>query len=378
MQKIAGPCERQPLRETGSMPTQSIRRSIPLLAAFLLGVPAELAVAQDRQDAIMMTLGEGMAGFVAGLGDDQRDAVLYDFDDDERFDLRLAPIGLEGLKISEMSDAQWVELEALFSGVLSPIGLEKMNTIRSLEREVAASEGGVFRFFLGWMRDTKRYFLTLFGQPTTDAPWAMRFDGHHLSLNWTAIPGAPLSATPLFLGGQPRVVPPEFERAGLRVLAGEEDAAVAFLSGLSERERQIARIPWKGGSQIRRPMSIGGEVELELAEAAGLSRSALNPAARARFDALVEVHLANFAAAIADRYRTQIYGGPGPVTIIYAAADLLESGRPLYYRIQGGGFMIEFDDTSEDADHIHVVLRNPADDFGRDALADHLAKQHSR
>ncbi len=277
-----------------------------------------------------------------------------------------------------MSDAQWVELEGLLSGVLSPAGLEKMNTIRSLEREVAAIEGGLFGFFAGWMRDTKRYFLTVFGQPATDAPWGMRFDGHHLSLNWTAIPGAPLSATPLFLGGQPRVVPPELERAGLRVLPGEEDLAVAFLNGLSEPERQIARIPWQEGGQIRRPMSIAGEVELELAEPPGLSRSALDPAARARFDALVEVHLANFAAAIADRYRARILDGPGPVTVVYAAADPLESGRALYYRIQGGGFLIEFDNTSEEADHIHVVLRNPAHDFGRDALADHLAQHHTR
>jgi hypothetical protein len=239
-------------------------------------------------------------------------------------------------------------------------------------------EGGLFGFFSSWMRDAERYFLTVFGEPTAEAPWGMRFDGHHLSLNWTAIPGAPLSATPLFLGGQPRVVPPELERAGLRVLPGEEDLAVAFLIGLSEQERLIARIPWQEGSQIRRPMSIAGEVELELAEAAGLSRSALDPAARARFDALVEVHLANFAAPIADRYRTQIFGGPGPVTIVYASADPLESGRALYYRIQGGGFLIEFDDTSEAADHIHVVLRNPTHDFGRDALAKHLAKHHPR
>ena len=69
---------------------------------------------------------------------------------------------------------------------------------------------------------------------------------------------------------------------------------------------------------------------------------------------------------------------PGPVTIVYASADPLESGRALYYRIQGGGFLIEFDDTSEAADHIHVVLRNPAHYFGRDALARHLAKHHTR
>ena len=142
------------------MPTQSTRRFISLLAAFPLALLAAISAAQAGDDSITKALGEGMAGFVAGLDENQRDEALYAFDDAERFDLRLAPIGLEGLKISQMSDAQWVELEGLLSGVLSPAGLEKMNTIRSLEREVAAIEGGLFGFFAGWMRDTKRYFLT--------------------------------------------------------------------------------------------------------------------------------------------------------------------------------------------------------------------------
>jgi hypothetical protein len=323
-----------------------------------------------------------MADFVGGLDDDQRDEALYDFDDDERFDLRLAPLGLEGLRINQMRDAQWAQLEELLGSVLSPQGLEKMNTIRSLEREVSETEGGFFGFLMDRIRDPKRYFLAIFGTASTDAAWGMRFDGHHVSLNWTAIPGAPLSVTPLFLGGQPRVVPDEFERAGLRVLAEEEEQAVTFLNGLSEAERQSAQLPWKEGSAIRRPMSISGEVELELPEPSGLSRSTLEGASLARLDGLIEVHLSNFAPPIAARLRTQIFENGKPITVVYAAAgdsttEPVQSGRALYYRIQGGGFLIEFDDTAEAADHIHVVLRNPANDFGRDVLAEHLLEHHS-
>jgi hypothetical protein len=252
-----------------------------------------------------------------------------------------------------------------------------MNTIRSLEREVAEGEGGLVGLLFGGMRDAKRYFLAIFGEPAPDATWALRFDGHHLSLNWTVIPGAPLSATPLFFGGQPRIVPPGLARAGLRVLAAEEDTAVAFLNGLSPDQREVARIPWRKGSAFRRPMSIGGEVALELGKAPGLSRAVLDAPARERFDAVVEVHLGNFAPAIADRYRAQIYADASGLSIVYAADEPIESGRALYYRIQGGGFMIEFDDTAKQADHIHVVLRNPTGDFGRDALADHHARHHS-
>jgi hypothetical protein len=359
------------------MQSHSIRNVFLSLLVPVFSIAAGSGLAIETAESIADVLSAGMHDFVAGLDDDQRDDALYAFDDDERFDLRLAPIGLEGLKISDMSAAQWGELEELLAGVLSPTGLEKMNTIRSLEREVAEGEGGLLGLLFGGMRDAKRYFLAIFGEPASDATWGLRFDGHHLSLNWTVIPGAPLSATPLFFGGQPRIVPPELERAGLRVLAAEEDTAVAFLNELSPDERKIARIPWQKGGAFRRPMSIGGEVALELGKASGLSRTMLDAPARARFDAVVEVHLGNFAPAIADRYRAQIYGDASGLSIVYAADEPIESGRALYYRIQGGGFMIEFDDTAKQADHIHVVLRNPTRDFGRDALADHLAQHHS-
>ena len=91
--------------------------------------------------------------------------------------------------------------------------------------------------------------------------------------------------------------------------------------------------------------------------------------------------LGNYQPIIAEPLREGMRGKSGPVTIRYAAAadpagtgtHPIESGKSLYYRIQGGGLSIEFDNTSEEADHIHVVYRHPSRDFGRDILAEHLA-----
>lgn len=351
----------------------------PLLCALLL-----LAFAGPTSADVGATarLGEGMDAWRATLDEAQRDSLDYAFDDEERFDLRLAPLGLEGLRVDEMSDAQSAELQSLLGQVLSEEGMEKMNTIRSLEREVALVEGGFFGFFMGRMRQVGRYFLALFGEPSADSTWGFRFDGHHFSLNVTAVPHLPLSATPLFLGGQPRVVPEGLERAGLRVLAEEEERAVEFLNELSTDERTRAFLPWREGSAIRRPMSISDDVDLVLPPSAGLARADLSPASRAALDALVDVHLRNYQPAIAARYRAMLRGDQGPVTVQYAAAAddparPVAAGRALYYRIQGGGLSIEFDDTAEAADHIHVVLRHPENDFGRDLLGEHLASAHA-
>ena len=48
-----------------------------------------------------------------------------------------------------------------------------------------------------------------------------------------------------------------------------------------------------------------------------------------------------------------------------------ERGDPHYYRIQGPEFLIEYDNTQNDANHIHLVWRDFEGDFGRDLLRMH-------
>jgi hypothetical protein len=337
--------------------------------------------ANAAPDKIALALGDAMKGFSATLDEEQTADARYDFNDKERFDLRLAPMGLEGLRIDEMSDAQWQLLHGALGQVLSQEGLDKVDTIRSLEGEVAELENWFFRTVMGGFRDPKRYFLALFGEPSSEEAWGMRFDGHHLSLNWTAIPGAPLSVTPLFLGGQPREVPEELARAGLRVLAQEEDRAVALVQSLSEEQRAIASIPFARGGTIRRPMFVGADPEMSLDAPAGIAQRTLGPEQQRLLDAIVDVHLANFAHPIADRHRDRIRAEAQNVHFAYAAGGEsaereLRSGDPFYYRIQGETFLIEFDDTATAADHVHVVWREIQGDFGRDVLAEHYRAHH--
>jgi Protein of unknown function (DUF3500) len=59
-----------------------------------------------------------------------------------------------------------------------------------------------------------------------------------------------------------------------------------------------------------------------------------------------------------------------------AWAGPIEPGRPCYYRLQGPGLLIEYDNTQRHANHAHSVWRDPAADFGYDALGAHLAAHH--
>lgn len=62
--------------------------------------------------------------------------------------------------------------------------------------------------------------------------------------------------------------------------------------------------------------------------------------------------------------------------VYFAWAGGAEPGQPHYYRIQGPTFVIEYDNTQNNANHIHTVWRNFDGDFGADVLREHYARSH--
>ena len=60
----------------------------------------------------------------------------------------------------------------------------------------------------------------------------------------------------------------------------------------------------------------------------------------------------------------------------FAWAGGIERGEPHYYRVQTATFLIEYDDTQSNANHIHSVWRDFAGDFGRDLLSAHYQANH--
>jgi Protein of unknown function (DUF3500) len=66
----------------------------------------------------------------------------------------------------------------------------------------------------------------------------------------------------------------------------------------------------------------------------------------------------------------------GVANIHFAWAGGIERRQPHYYRLQAPRFLVEYDNTQNDANHIHSVWRDPANDFGADILAQHYATSH--
>ena len=63
-------------------------------------------------------------------------------------------------------------------------------------------------------------------------------------------------------------------------------------------------------------------------------------------------------------------------SVYFAWAGGIKPGDPHYYRVQTPSFLIEFDDTQDNANHIHSVWRDFNGDFGGDLLKAHYENSH--
>jgi hypothetical protein len=62
--------------------------------------------------------------------------------------------------------------------------------------------------------------------------------------------------------------------------------------------------------------------------------------------------------------------------IYFTWAGGMNKGDLHYYRVHGASFLIEFNNTQNQGNHVHSVWRDLKNDFGRDLLKDHLRTAH--
>lgn len=105
-------------------------------------------------------------------------------------------------------------------------------------------------------------------------------------------------------------------------------------------------------------------------EPAGLPAPQLNPEQRQLLKNLLQEYIRRHRAEVAEADSKKIEAA-GWEKITFAWAGSLEPGQGHYYRIQGPTFLLEYDNTQNNANHIHTVWRDFENDFGEDTLRKH-------
>lgn len=306
-------------------------------------------------------MSEAANNFLASLTPEQQTKARFELKDDERKNWHFIPKDRKGLPIKEMTPAQRNLAHALLSTGMSQRGYVKAVTIMSLEQVLQELEGAGRRF----PRDVELYFLTIFGNPGDKEAWGWRFEGHHLAINFTVVNGKDVSATPSFMGTNPAEVR-EGPRKGLRVLAEEEDLARQLVKSFNEEQKKTAIYTNTAPADI----ITAAERKATVLATTGLAASRMNKGQSKLLLELIREYVYRHRAEVADHDLARIQKA-GFNKIHFAWAGGLERGQPHYYRIQGPTFLMEYDNTQNNANHIHAVWRDFENDFGDDLLRKH-------
>lgn len=306
--------------------------------------------------------------FLSTLDERLKSKAQYEYQHEERFNWWFVPHERNGVSFHDLNQKQADAAMALFKVSLSDQGYRKASNIPVLEGILRSVEG---RPADDSYRDPLKYYFTIFGTPSSDNPWGWRIEGHHLSLNFSSAKGLIESSTPSFMGSNPAIVP-KGPDTGKQVLKLETDIGFLLVNSLSTNQLKVARF-----SATALPEIISGNLrKAENLEPKGISYNELNEQQKKTFNQLLDLYVKNYQLGFAKKLMDKIKKA-GMENLSFAWAGSLQPGEGHYYRIQGPMLLIEYDNTQNNANHVHTAVRDLTNDFAEDILREHYEKEHN-
>lgn len=300
--------------------------------------------------------------FLASLDEKQRKAASFEFKNKERENWHFVPMDREGVRFDALKPHQQHLAFGLLGTGLTQKGLMTATQIMTLE-EVLRSRGGDPE-----VRNTEKYNIAIFGSPSPTKVWGWRFEGHHLSLNFSLI-GDKVIGLPAFYGTNPA----ELKKGplkGLRPLGEIEDAG-----------RRLAKDLIKAGNSP--VFSEKAPKEILTAQDSTAKVQEIKGTTSDKMDGEQVKQTLAIVSQVASMQRGEItnetlrkINTTQRKKLHFAWGGSLERNGPHYFRIQGVDFIIEYANTQNDANHAHLVWRDLKDDFARDSLQKHYAENH--
>jgi hypothetical protein len=306
--------------------------------------------------------------FLASLDAGQRAAVRFEVDSEiwRTWSNIHRNLMRHGLCMAELSDKQ----RELAYGVLrAGTGARAYETAHNAMRlnETLAEMTGLPEEFGEFF-----YWISIFGEPSADAPWGFQFDGHHCNVNCFVL-GDQMVLTPMLLGSEPVTAEAGIYK-GATVLREEEAEGWAFMDALSPQQRAKALI----GMELPFDGYASGFKDNIVVPYDGLPSRDMTPAQQQKLVALNK------------RYTDRLPGGHAQVRLdevtahldatIFAWIGEFDPVSPFYYRIYNPVIFIEFyhqpgvalPNTGYNRRHAHALVRTPnGNDYGHELLRQH-------
>ncbi len=306
--------------------------------------------------------------YIDTLSPELKTKSSFGFDDPHRLAWYFTPrqenkkFTRKGARLEEMSPEQKTAALNLLKTGLSAKGFEQANTIISLETLLAELEGpkGANTRNPGW------YFVSVFGEPSATGKWGWRFEGHHMSVNYTLNRGEVVSATPLLFGANPAEVK-SGDRKALRTLPDIEDYARTLIKSLDADQDKVAKQPTPKNYnelEIKEGVPAAG-----VGEPVGITLDKLTAEQKNTLFNILKAYINRMPEELAQAEQKRVREVVNPTKVYFSYTGSPTPGEPYTYRIQAPRFVVEFlnvqDDSAKNkANHIHSTWRHLPSDFG--------------
>ena len=323
---------------------------------------------QSTHAAAVSQMTEACSNFLNSLNSDQKAKTVYSYLDGERIFWYYPPLNRHGLSLREMDAKQRQLAYAVMASGLTDKSYEQAKLI--IEHEDVLGPLEVEQDKVTFLRDTERYYFTIFGEPGGSDPWGWRVEGHHVCLNYSIWNDKVIAVTPFFFGANPAEVR-KGPKNGLRILGDREDLAFELMESLDAGQQSKAIIYDEAPLDILTYNS--SKVSLPREE--GLPASRMSGTQQEVLMALVTLYVSQVRSDVAQE-RLDAFKTDGIDGIHLAWAGPVDKSKAHYYRLHGGDFLVEFDNRQDGANHIHSVYRDVENDFASDVLRQHLLLYH--
>lgn len=304
--------------------------------------------------------------FVQSLSASQRASVLLPFYGLAPHEWSFYPSSLvfhDGVAVKDLDSIQKFYLYDFMKGYLSTAGYDRTRAIMDLEYVLKELQPESLN------RIPENYYIAFYGTPHQDSIWGWTFQGHHVVLNYTIVKDK-VAFTPFFFGSNPAEIK-EGPSQGYRVIAAEEDIAYSLLNSFASEQRDMAIFQDHPFIEI---VTFTSTQAAALSEV-GIPVSKMNGVQKNLLTLLLTAYLSAMPDDLASA-RLQQLQSEDFESVRFGWAGSMQRGQPHYYRIQGKSFLVEFDNTQNNANHIHEVWRDFDGDFGRDLLLEHYQQEH--
>lgn len=310
--------------------------------------------------------------FIKLLDTAQKHQVLYPFDDEERYVYHYFPVNdRKGLPIGNMNTAQRKAAFGLVRACLTQSTAKKIDEIIQLEVLLKQIEN---RKEDDHFRDPSKYYFTVFGIPDQNTIWGWRIEGHHVYFNFSAKDNKLVAGTPAFLGSNPAIVQDGPDK-GKEILKEERETGLALLKMLNKDQLKKAVISDEAPGDILTAVKRDPKIESQ----EGIIYSSLTGSQQQQLLAIINLYVHRFTKLFAEDMLKDIQkAGIDNLRFAWAGQQVTGPGHPHYYRIQGPTIIIEYDNTQNNGNHLHTVVRDLKNDFGGDLLLQHYRASHSK